>query len=180
MNQGFTLIEILVVTIIIVLLTAFTVPNYRVGEQQLTLQRASHKLAQDIRRAQEMAMAVQEVGPTGSKIIPEGGYGIYLKKQPIEIVIFADCNNNQKFTSGEVCGSSPNKFSEKIEEIGLEPGVKIEDLIPSSPLHITFKPPNPNVFISGGDIATIILSSESDPTKTKTITINEIGLITVE
>jgi len=182
---GFTLIEIIVVTGIIIFLSAIVLLNYRAGESQLALQRSVHKLAQDIRRAQEMAMSAKEItGPTGRRIVPVGGYGIFFRVLPnppyYEIILFADCNNDQRYTLGKVCGTAPNKFSEKIKNLNLESGVKMSNLSPSSPLHITFKPPDPAISISGGNLAVITLSLETDPTKTKTIRVNKAGLIYVE
>ena len=184
-NEGFTLIELLVVTVIITILTAAILVNYRNSEQQFALQRSAHKLAQDIRRAGEMAMSAKEItGPTGEKVIPSGGYGIYLRSLPnppyYEIIIFADCNDNQQFTSGNVCGTPPNRFSESLEDVKLESGVKISNLSPNSPLQITFKPPSPKISIQGGDTAEITLALEADPTKTKKIKVNAVGLIEVE
>ena len=69
---------------------------------------------------------------------------------------------------------------ETIEELTLEEGVVIKTLSPSSPdlsLSITFKPPDPEISISGGDIATITLSLKDAPTITRIITINKVGLI---
>lgn len=182
---GFTLIELLVVAGIIIFMTALILPNYRAGEQQLALQRSASKLAQDIRRAQEMAMSAKEItGPTGEKIVPDGGYGIFFQTLPnppyYEIILFADCNDDQHYTSGNVCGTLPNKFSEKIENLNLESKVKISNLSPSSPLDITFKSPDPTISISGGNLATITLSIETDPTKTKILKVNQVGLIYVE
>jgi len=184
-SKGFTLIELLVVTVIITILTAAILVNYRNSEQQFALQRSAHKLAQDIRRAGEMAMSAKEItGPTGEKVIPSGGYGIYLRSLPnppyYEIIIFADCNDNQQFTSGNVCGTPPNRFSESLEDVKLESGVKISNLSPNSPLQITFKPPSPKISIQGGDTAEITLALEADPTKTKKIKVNAVGLIEVE
>jgi len=188
MNQkSFTLVELLVVVAIIILLSLIILPNYRASVSQFALERSAHKMAQDIRRAAEMAMSAKEItGPTGEKVIPTGGYGIYLKILSVfpyyEIIIFADCNNNQQFTSGNVCGTPPNKFPEglKDEDIKLESGVKISNLSPNLPLNITFKPPSPEISIQGGDTAEITLVLESDPTKKRTIKVNKAGLIDVE
>jgi len=127
-----------------------------------------------------MAMAAKEVGPDGAKIVPTGGYGIYFNQSSKEIILFADCDNNQQFTSGNVCGTPPNKFPEKIEEIELELGTALKTLSPSSPLNITFTPPTPKISITGGGTAAIIISLEGDLSKTKIITTNKAGLISVQ
>ncbi len=49
-----------VVISIIILLSTFFIANYRGGEKQFALKRSVHQLAQDLRRAQEMAMSSQK------------------------------------------------------------------------------------------------------------------------
>ena len=75
-GAGFTLIELLVITAIISLMSALIIPNLRFGEEQFAVQNSAHKLAQDLRIAQEMAMSASEF----NEIIPQGGYGIYFEK----------------------------------------------------------------------------------------------------
>lgn len=180
MERSFTLVELLVVTSIILLLGGLIFPSYRAGERLFALQRSAHKLNQDIRRAQQMAMSAKEIGPAGAKIVPRGGYGIYLKT-PMEIILFADCDRNREYTTGNVCGTPPNQFPEKIEDITLERGVQIQNLSPSSPLNITFEPPDPIVFLPPHSITVIItLSLEGEPSKIRTITVNRAGLIALQ
>lgn len=185
-NAGFTLVEIVVVVVIILILSAIILPNFKTATSQFALARSAHKLAQDIRRVAEMSMSAKEIlGPTGEKIIPDGGYGIYLQTiippPYYEIIIFADCDGSQQFTLGNVCGTPPNQFTEQLEEIKLEPGAKISGLYPVSPLSVIFKPPSPEVFIQGGGAAAeITLDLEEDPSKTKKIKVNKAGLIDIE
>lgn len=184
-GAGFTLIELLIVIFIISLLSSVSFVYLRGGEKEFALSRSAQKLAQDLRKAQEWAMSAKEMtGPSGEKVTPAGGYGIYLKTLPnppyFEIIFFADCNDNKSFNLGKVCGTPPNKFSEKIEDLRLEPKVIISNLSPSSPLTITFKPPDPTVYIQGGDLAEITLSLEADPAKIKKIKVNKAGLIAIE
>jgi prepilin-type N-terminal cleavage/methylation domain-containing protein len=183
MKKGFTLVELLTVLAIIFTLTSISFPFYRTAQKNYVLENAAQKLAQDIRRVEEMGMSAREItnpNDPREKIVPKGGYGIYLKLNPQEIIIFADCNDDRQYTSGNVCGTFPRKFSEKIEDLNLESKVRLTNLSPLSPLNITFKPPDPTIFIDGSDSATITISLESDPSKTKTIRINKAGLIYVE
>ncbi|PJA83995.1 MAG: hypothetical protein CO145_02925 [Candidatus Nealsonbacteria bacterium CG_4_9_14_3_um_filter_37_13] len=163
MQKAFTLIELLVVTGIIILLSALVLPNYRTGESQLALQRSANKLAQDIRRAQEMAMSAKEF----EGVVPPGGYGINFQTNLTSYILFADLNNNKVFDSGEA-----------IETLSLERGVKISNLSPASPLTISFTPPDPTVNINPSNSLAIITLSNNG--QTKIIKVNKAGLIYVE
>ncbi len=180
-KKGFTLIELLVVTAMIVILAALLFTNYRSGQKQLALNRSASKLAQDIRRAQEMAMGAEEVNGD----VPEGGYGIYLRRQlsPQTLyILFAD------FPSGD-SGDPPNKKcdfgSEEIEKIEFEEGIKIKSL-EENHLNIIFTPPDPSILFTDGDgnifdLAEVSIEvSLEDESKSKTIKVNKAGLINVE
>ena len=166
MKKGFTLVELMVVIAIIALISVIVFANYREGEKQFSLQRSVHKLAQDIRRAQNMAMAAKEYSgcSTGYKY----GYGIRLTTAGAETghyILFADCNNNEDYDSGEM-----------VEDIEFESGVEIKTLS-GDPLRITFTPPDPTINIKPSDPASIQLGTDS---QTKTITVNNAGLIETE
>jgi len=134
MSKGFTLIEMLVVITIIAILTTISIPFYQGSRKKMLLQNITNKLAQDIRKAQEMAMATKE-SQCG---IPKGGYGVYFVENQKKYILFADCDGNEKYDGG----------IEKFKEINLEKGAQIYQLFPSSPLTITFSPPDPTTFIN--------------------------------
>jgi len=164
MQRAFTLIELMVVASIIIILSAVALLNYRSGESQFALQRSANKLAQDIRRAQEMAMSAKEFGGT----VPEGGYGINFQTTATSsYILFADLNDNGVFDSGET-----------IEKPSLEEGVRISNLSPSSPLNVTFSPPDPTTNINLSDTLAII--TITNDIQTKIIRVNKAGLIYVE
>lgn len=181
MKKAFTLIELLVVISIIAILTAIIVPNFRDAEKQFALQRSAHKLAQDIRKVQEMAMSAKEF----HGVIPRGGYGIFLRGDSTRYILFADCDGGGNYDESGICG---DQGSEKIEEIILEKGVKI-NRIGSLDWYsgvVIFIPPDPIVSLTLLPAGThpqslsIVISLEADPTKTKTITVNKAGLINTE
>lgn len=193
-GAGFTLVELLVSLFIIILLSGIILANYRAGGQQFALQRSANKLAQDIRRAQAMAMSAKETNlggqvPTGQEFVPKGGYGIYFDEgSPSSYVIFADCNENKKYEgSGLACGPTGTEYTEHVETIELEREVQINDIQKEgggSPdkIYITFIPPDPETHIvppvgSEPSWCEIILGVNA---KTKTIKINKAGLIEVE
>jgi len=146
MNKGFTLTEILIVISIFTLLTIILILNYRAAGERLNLYRSAHKLAQDIRRVQEMAMAARQLNGE----IPEGGYGVYFNEnEPNHYILFADLDKNQKYTA------SSDKL---IEDISLEKESNISEISSGSDLTIIFTPPNPNVnFAPDADTVSITL-----------------------
>ncbi len=183
-NKGFTLVEILVVIFIIILMSGMIFANYRQSGQQFALQRSANKLAQDIRRAQQMAMSAKEYRGE----VPVGGYGIYFWPNPNppppndrKYILFGNRDiDNHTYNSGS---------DYEIEVISVEKGVKIADIKidgnSKAKMHISFIPPDPQVWIvppegGGGSGAEIILALEQDLTKTKIIKVNKAGLIEIE
>lgn len=168
-NKGFTLTELLTVIAIISIMSVLVLPNYRIGERQFALQRSAYKLAQDLRRAQEMTMSAKEFPAAPPTFM--GVYGINFQLNFTSYILFADLNNNKVFDSGE-----------EIENLSLEKGVKISNLSPASegpgPLNIAFTPPDPTINFNPSDSLAII--TITNDIQTKTIKINKAGLIYVE
>ena len=131
-KNGFSLIELLVVISIIVIFTLVSIPNLKRGEEAFALQRAAHKLAQDLSMVSTMAT-------TGKQPFPRGGYGIYFGDiNTNEYLIFRD-ENGDKFYNG---------IEERIASFSLEEkNVFIEMIFPSFPLAVVFFPPDPTVTI---------------------------------
>lgn len=167
MKQAFTIIELSVVTGIIILLTALILPNWSAGKQQFALQRSVHKLAQDIRRAQEMALAAAEFEGQ----VPYG-YGVYLDLADRDsYIIFADFDND-----GKISWDPADGIDKIVEEITIEKQVLISQLS-VSPLTISFAPPRPEVTIIPASPAFITLVTGADTIRS--VCINNLGLIEV-
>ena len=181
MSKSFTLIELLVVAAIILILAVIVFPYYNQGSRSFALQRTANKLAQDIRRAKEMAMSMQEC-----KICSPGNefpkaYGIFLTPGNDFYILYAEIDGNDFYTSSQ---------DTIVEEIRLEKGVKIEKIYVAPNDNrpngcITFTPPDPSVEIKydvtnkGGEIkATLYL--ENEPSKKKVVKANRAGMISVE
>lgn len=179
MKKGFTLIELLVITTIIALMSALVIPNLRFGEEQFAVQNSAHKLAQDLRIAQEMAMSSSEF----NEIIPQGGYGIYFEKSANFYTLFADCSGDREYDS---IGTQCNGVSEKISEQSfLNERIIINNLfspLSKDALSVVFAPPDPSIYIEPGDgsIATIFITDPSIQVSEKIITVNKAGLISIE
>ncbi|UZE93273.1 MAG: hypothetical protein IB617_00260 [Candidatus Nealsonbacteria bacterium] len=179
-SAGFTLLEILTVVFIVVTMTSLVMVNQRESQKKFTLRTAAHQLAQDVRRAQEMAMSARECPECGGGIPPN--YGIFLDKSSNnQYIIYADTDPAE---GDEFYTSSSDTIIETIE---LEEGVVIEDINTSSYLvSVNYKPPDPKITIKyqelGGEINSVIitLALESDSSETKTITINNVGLIDID
>jgi len=185
---GFTLIELIVVITIIAVLSTIVLITFRTGQEQFTLQRSAHILAQDIRRAQELAMRAEEF----HGIIPRGGFGIYLNLNRVVgtyphltsyYILFADCNENRSY-DGEatICRSlTPGVyFSEQIERREIERGVRITEISTLSPTTIVFIPPDPAIRIrSGGADFTNTIITLSIGNLSERVTVNSAGLIEI-
>lgn len=180
---SFTLVELLVSMFIIVLIAGVVFANYRQSGQQFALQRSANKLAQDIRRAQQMAMGAKECQECGGGVPP--GYGVVLDKDwdTKKYRLYADTNGNNEFFN-------PNDPIVEPPYIELESGVIIKEIsLPPntySSVSINFRPPDPIMNIKynvgpGGQSKTIItLALETDPNKTKNVEVNNAGLIEVK
>ena len=189
LQKGLMLAEVLIVIAISLLLTLVVVANNKEGQKKVILQRAAHKLAQDIRAVQEMAVSGRECPECGGK--RPTGYGIELRTAPGNNTIYklyADTAEPYEFYSEE--------DDITIEVIHIEKDVVIKDMIisfvgiPSATnpnrVCLNFKPPDPLIAIkstssqTSRDIAQITLGFNSGYSGTKRITINTAGLIEID
>ena len=185
-QKGFTLLELTVVIAIVILLSGIVLTNYQVGEREYALLRSAYKLAQDLRTAEKMAMASETLPASFGGGFPKGGYGIFFQNNLYSYILFADCDGDKEYdASGSALNcleASPGTpYPEKIKELSLEEmGIKISSLSPSSPLSITFFPPDPTIKIRpepADNLAIITLTYDG---KTKTVKINTVGLIEID
>ena len=169
MKKGFTLIELLVIITIITIMSALVIPNLKFGEEQFAVQNSAHKLVQDLRKVQQMAMSSSEFNGT----IPDGGYGIYFKINENSYILFADCSGDKLY----------NEASEKIlEQSFFNEKIIINDIfsgIQKSELNIVFAPPDPIIHIEPSDDSMVEIFI-TDQVSEKVITVNKAGLISIE
>ena len=168
-STGLTLIELLVVISIISLMAALTLPRFRVGGEMFILQESVNRLAQNLRRAQDLAMSVKEF---------EGelpyGYGIYLTQGERNFLLYADFNENKMYDHND---------DGQVEIIDLGKRIYIRKIYPAiSPLSINFNPPRPTTTFSPGiNIEEVIITLGLKNTeKYGKIIINRAGLIAVK
>jgi hypothetical protein len=162
------------------MLSSIVIVNQRTGQQQFSLQRSAHQLAQDIRVAQEMAMSSRECKNCNAT---PAGYGIFFRDIPPNdsfYIIYADTQENECYTLAD----------DTVKTIKLETGIVIVDIninsIDANRVSINFKPPDPLINIkrnpgdSGNTVTEITLALSSNPSMTKTITVNTAGLIDID
>ena len=194
-KKGFTLVELLIVFAVIAILSSILVANFSEIRQQLALKRAAHKLAQDIRWAQEMAMAVEKeercFNPDGTPKSSDYkyGFGVVFSTQDCEgnkpckdeYILYADNNGNRMYQPSDpdydILLSNPDFGATEVQSYSGS----------ATRLNIVFEPPNPTVFFratSDEELPVqevfITLQIKNNPAKTKTIIVNKAGLIYVE
>jgi type II secretory pathway pseudopilin PulG len=194
----------MVVVTIIGVISVILIPNYKSSADQFALERSAHKLAQDIRRASEMAMSTKRLGAQ----IPPGGYGVCFTVRERGMMGFG--GDEETF----LCGPDDRNYSlyadinnyrfnvdgqdQIIETLELEKKVYLKKVEPPtgflpatfSLVSINFTPPSPLVTIrlldsQGQTVASynsfkIVLALENNPSKEKKILVEKSGLITVE
>jgi len=167
-EKGFTLIEVMTSIFIIVILTTVVLLNYRQNNLHYALSRSANKLAQDIRRAQQMAMSMKECC---EDIVPKG-YGIYLQAGNTYYYLYADISgsSDKVYDGGDVI----------IDTVPLESGVSIQSVNPASPLSINFNPPDPTTTINGDSTITDCTITLSVSSQTKNIYVNKFGMVEIQ
>ncbi len=194
-EKGFTLLELVVIVSIIAALSTIVLSGYNTGETKFTLVRSANKLAQDIRKAENMAMIGKDTPVTFGETFPSGGYGVYFytstSTRPNSYTLFGDCDGDKEYDSGGnatscAAATATTTFPEIIETMSLETEVYISnisfDTTSTESCSITFYPPDPIIRIVGPssqsyDEVTITLNLHGN---TKEITINTVGLIDID
>jgi len=177
-KRAFTVTELFVVTALIGILSIVFIPYYKSTKDQFALLRSAYQLAQDIRRAQAMALASEKKQGSQEEIY---GYGIYLKKSLKNYyILFRDKNDNKVY-------DEPS--DDKIGDIDFEQGIEINTL-EKEYINISFQPPDPVVSLKHsagigggndlGDDTEIEIHLINDPLKIKKIIVNKAGLIYVK
>lgn len=165
MKKGFTLIELLVSIGIFIIITGMVVANFRAGSRSDELKIAADALVSNLRRAQNMALAGEQI----NGITPSGGYGVYFKlSDPDRYIIFADNNGNLIYDLGE-------ELSDGV--IILPKDVGITGVSPQIISSVVFKPPKPTIYINGGttnDMTTVTFKHNLTG-KSKKIIVNRVS-----
>ena len=168
--NGFTVIELLVVTAILVIISAIVIFNVGSQRQNSALLRSAQKLSLDLRRAQSFALSSKTYKTTGVPC----GWGIHFNGiGSTNYVIFADLASSADCSDRDFIGASNS--SEDFETANLESGISINSLS-GNLSDVVFTPPDPIVNFTPGQTSAIIILINNDGA-TRTININKTGFI---
>jgi prepilin-type N-terminal cleavage/methylation domain-containing protein len=168
-QSGFTLIEMVTVLFIITMMSGLVFANYRSGNQQFALENEAYRLAQDLRKVQEMAMSSKEVAG-----LDPAGYGIYLSTSGLGYKIYADVSSpeNNQYDAADYT----------VQDVSFASYIYIVNSIPND-LSVNYSPPEPITTLTGTagevDQATIVLGMTGS-SLTRTVKVNRGGLIYVQ
>ncbi len=201
-EKGISLVEIVVAILIITLFSIIVVANFPKIKKQFALSRAVYRVAQDIRKAEDLGLSgIQTIEGVEAK-----GYGFFIDQlvDNKKYLIYADTNDpaDSKYTD---YGDSIDYIIEEINLADMEQGVFIERMfvifsneleseVDIHYLSVNFSPPNPDITIttdapnpsfSEGVLSIIkkvgiVLSLDTDQYSKKIIYINSSGLIEIE
>lgn len=172
---GFTLVEMLVMIVIIGIISSILIVNWRRNENQYQLQRAAQEVAQNIRKAQEMALAGRNCPGTTPPLPASYGLHFY-RDNPNSYAMFCDKNNNGTYQPSD----------EFVENISIESGVQIHSLSSGNQdLDVVFTLPEGFVKINPSAAAPAIITIKKTGTacpssSCKTITIRKTGEVSID
>ncbi|MDD3614105.1 MAG: hypothetical protein PHF40_00055 [Candidatus Pacebacteria bacterium] len=138
-NKGFTLIEMLVVTGVVILLSGILILYSRAGDQVSLILRARTQVIADINRAKNLAITAQ--GWNGRYTC---GYGVYFDPPNNRYIIFTEVVSNCE-TADHI-----RRGSEYDVEVIPVPNQFI--LAASNVSQVFFMPPDPTIFFEPSEI----------------------------
>lgn len=145
-DSGFTIIELLVVSAILVILTGVILVNNSRFGGKILLESLAYEIGLTVRQAQIYGISVRRFG-SGY----DTGYGLHFERSsPAAYFLFADKNGNGLYDTGA---------GELVQSIAIERGYRISELCVTPPhgaqedcsparLDILFKRPEPDAWIT--------------------------------
>ena len=195
--RGITLIEVVVVIFIISLFSMILISDFPKIQRQFALSRVAYKLAQDLRKTQDLALSGVIIKDQNGSSIAIKGYGIYvnLMQSTTQYLIYADVTpGDRKYIgnfSTSLCSQSVAQTSDcpiEIIDVSKENSdlyIKdIKNVIGNNGYGVNFSPPNPKIDINtlslGKSEIGIVLGLRSDSSAIRTVWTNTSGLINVQ
>lgn len=182
-EKGFTIIELIVTISIISVLLVVSIANFPNIKLQFALSRVTYTFAQNVRKAQGMALSGVPYKDSLGIEKPVDGYGIYVDIGSLgnkKYILYADkFPGNQEYDASDYVVDAVNLSSS-------EPGIIIKEIdgVLLNKASINFQKPDSDVEItdleSGQSSAQIVFAQDSDATKTRAVLVNTTGLIEVK
>lgn len=208
-EKGVTIVEIVIVISIIMFFSMIIISDFPKIQKQFALSRATYKLAQDLRRVQNLSLSGIGVKDMNGSQVSVKGYGIYIdtstsNNKNREYIIYADVanqadiNGNQEFNNYDnpppvFCNSDPTPVTtdciiEKIIISREHPSLIIRSINSDfgnfyNRTSINFMPPNPNIKINAIDSSperSEIIIELYNGLSSREILVNKSGLISVK
>lgn len=181
-ERGITIVEVIVTIFIITMFSGIIMSDFPKVRKRFALSTATHNLAQDLRRAQDMSLSGIQLIDVEGEELPVKGFGLYINLNSIvgnnkEYIIYGDSNGNQQYDHDIDYNLYLIDMNDEVK------GVIIEGLynVLENHVSINFSPPNPKTSISGLEEGMsrikIVLALESDNTITREVYVNTSGLI---
>jgi prepilin-type N-terminal cleavage/methylation domain-containing protein len=151
-TAGFTLMELLVVTGIIALISSLVLVNNNRFGGVVLLQNLAYDIALSIRQAQQYGISVQNFqGDFGAaygmhfQLSPTSGNGVY--------VLFADAvNHNGLYDTGELVRSTTISQNYRVSDLCVTPPSSAE-ICELESIDITFQRPEPDAYIRSASVS---------------------------
>ncbi len=163
-ENAFTMIELLVVTSIIGLLTVSVLLSFRNSNNKYLLDQTAQQFVSDLRRVQNMALS-------GVDFNGKDSYGIYTVDNASSYIIYIDNNGNHTYQSSA---------DTIVETINLDENITVNAISPSSSrFDVFFESPDPDTYINGNSNSAlgVIVFSVDGTSQTRSVVVNTSGLI---
>lgn len=182
-QRGFTIIELLVVVIIVIIFPAVVIANFPHIKLQFAISRTVHAFAQNVRKAQDMALSSMPYRDSFGFLQPVDGYGIYLDIDKLgdkKYILYADRQpgDHQYDPLDYII------FTVDLEDA--EPGVVIKEIrnVFGRSASINFAPPNPDTTLTRlnpkENALQVVFALAGETNTVRTVLINTAGLVEVK
>ncbi len=139
-EQGFTLIEMIIVIALIAVMIAFTIPNLRDGRSRQEVRQARDQFTADLRFAQSLATEQNIQKKDQAQVYT---VGVYINKAGNSYTIFEDSDTTAGFSGDDIVvkkvALTDNAFIKTVNTNVASPG-SIQDDTSLSALTVTFLP----------------------------------------
>lgn len=193
MKKGFTLIEMVISTSIVMIIAVLFIANYHSTNKRTDLIMTAQNLVADLHAAQNNALGLVKYGATSGATVPAGGWGISFDTSLSRYTLFADLEApltagyreyDPEMEGNVNYGARVTQLPAQIQilELKTTSATGVEHLDPR--VNVTFLPPDPSTNIyrvnaAGTSTVLEIKLKETQNNSTKTVRVNFLGLVEV-